>query len=151
METQANAEYIAAASPDVILDLIARLEKLEKENALYVETCKYTTTSMEMTSRILEEISDELDKRTESQTDKEAIRSSLYKQCHEALVKVERLEAEADWLAEKIVNDFAWTPHYCKPTNCLSCEYGGECKNYWREAARNAVEIQNVNTKNSES
>ena len=65
--------------------------------------------------------------------------------------KVERLEKEADWLAEQLSYSCFFTgEHNCGIPKPCPKDYGFRCLDVdakeWREAARNAVEADNANS-----
>lgn len=124
VESAANANYIAAASPDVVVALIERIEELEARLSE-----KRVKAFLEMVDRIPLKLQDRLGE-------------------YEKIIL--RLGKEADWLAKKLF-DFCYTngcENTCagKVTRCPRLKYRlcpvDGCINSWREAARKAVEGQ---------
>lgn len=114
---KANAEYIAAANPQMMLSLADFIERLEAEIAnLEREKIAYY--------KAFDKLAEKLGVLQETDPGKP--------ETFEVFAKVfERQEKEADWLADKLRE---LCPHFCQSEDCTEC---------WREAARNAVENKN--------
>lgn len=120
-----NAAYIAAANPQTILELLAKIERLEKENADFRSDSAFLEDSSAMTiSYFAGRMSEGREKN---------------KEIDKLLDENRRLEKEADWLAEQLL--------CCTDDNRVdTCSY--ECHDLcanitleqWRQAARKAVE-----------
>ena len=67
--------------------------------------------------------------------------TNYYRELEARKNKIESLEKEADWLADRCANNDC--PHGCPSEEPPSLE---ECKDCCREAARKAVEEENANS-----
>ncbi len=165
-EQKANdAAHIAANSPDVVIDTIDELLRLRAENgrlkeglenALHVNELRLAEVAKTLFTGIVEGISGGSESvmvqagatcvhcNARFTSAEEAIAHDKVCPKHPATIRAERLENEADWLAEN-----CWKKTGCEyiPTKderggmwCDECPHEHDCRKCWREAARKAVE-----------
>lgn len=138
-QTKANASYIAANSPDVVMADIDEIIRLRKRNERLRAFIGKAYQSMP---------EDHIDDMIEKLACPWCGGSGHVDDCDEAdqAVKatLERLEKEADWLAENCWKKPEVEYHPLREMRggfyCDACPYDYDCRKCWREAARKAVE-----------
>ncbi len=143
-ESQDNSDYIAAASPDVILALIAENERLKA-------LCNWDIGALKVLGILPEDM-------TEVNMDAGARDAAMQKLQDMEFKKIKQLEAEADWLVEYgagkeqcpffefLYGDAEPIPDWCEGSETV--EDGFDCPNdpveCWRKVACKAVEASNA-------